>query len=753
MWVVMRSLTCELFLVTFLSAVAIYAAPQQDARVCAGCHPNVAATYRKTGMARSFYRLSKDSAKEDFTTNNTYYHAPSNSYFTMLERNGAYFQRRHQLDSAGQQINIMEKRVDYVMGSGSHARTYLNRTLANTLIELPLGWYAEKGGYWAMNPGYDRPNHDGFRRPITYDCMFCHNAYPRIPAGYERPLADAVYDGPLPEGIDCQRCHGSAARHLQVAGKPGATKGAIRASILNPANLNADRQLEICMSCHLESTSFPLPNAIQRYERSAFSYQPGEPLANFILNFDHAPGTARDDKFEIVNAAYRLRRSACFLKSNAKAEKKLLCTTCHNPHDAPRGQDADEHYTAVCMQCHAQELDQKVKAKTHPAGDGCVGCHMPKRRTEDVIHVAVTDHFIQRQKPTGDLLAERTERQDLYRGSVVPYYPEKLSHSAENDLSLAVAQVIQQSNLIEGIAQLTAAIEKYRPKQPEYYLDFADALQSAGRQEMATAAYRDAVRMDPKSSVALQKLGTALRRSARNDNAVSVLEQAVSLAPSRAIAWHELGLAYQALGKTTDALTAIRKAITLDPDLPEAHNNLGNIRLLSGEQSLAEPSFREAIRIRPDYADARANLALLLAQTGRPAEAREEFERTLLLRPADAATRYNFAMLLGKTGQVDEAQRQLEESLRNDSRFVDAHILLADLLMAKGQPAAAAPHYREAIQIKPDSARAHFGLAAVLIQAGDLKGASANLSEAATSGDASIREQAAEMIRRLGLIK
>ncbi len=53
----------------------------------------------------------------------------------------------------------MERRVDYILGSENHARTYLHRTSANTLIELPLGWYAEKGCYWAMNPGYDLGDH------------------------------------------------------------------------------------------------------------------------------------------------------------------------------------------------------------------------------------------------------------------------------------------------------------------------------------------------------------------------------------------------------------------------------------------------------------------------------------------------------------------------------------------------------------------------------------------------------------------
>src|SRR5207247_6691893 len=43
----------------------------------------------------------------------------------------------------------------------------------------------------------------------------------------------------------------------------------------------------------------------------------------------------------------------------------------------------------------------------------CVSCHMPKRRTQDVVHVVMTDHKIQKpQKPmTGaGLLAPREER-------------------------------------------------------------------------------------------------------------------------------------------------------------------------------------------------------------------------------------------------------------------------------------------------------------------------------------------------------
>jgi predicted CXXCH cytochrome family protein len=734
-------------LLLLVSAVAGF--PQSDrSRVCAGCHRGVWETYRRTGMARSFYSASADNMVEDFTTRNSFYHQPSESWFTMLRRDGKYYQRRHQLDARGNPVNVMEKQIDYILGSGNHARTYLHRTPANTLIELPLGWYAQKGGYFAMNPGYDRPDHEGFRRPITYDCMFCHNAYPRIPEGREPSFTQPVYEGALPEGIDCERCHGPGSRHAQLAAA-GATRQDIRNAIVNPARLSAERQMEVCMVCHLETTSFPLPNAIQRYDRAPFSFRPGEPLADFILNFDHAPGKGRDDKFEIVNAAYRLRGSACFLKSHGK----MLCTTCHNPHDVPRGEAAKRHYAAVCRQCHSSVFDKQVAAGTHTRETDCVSCHMPVRRTEDVVHVAVTDHYIQRRRPAGDLLADRPERHETgaaaYRGPVVLYYPEKLPPTPENDLYLAVAQVKQGSHLTEGIAQLARALEKYPRARGEFHLDLAEALQKSGKLPEALPHFRAAAQRNPKSVTALQKLGTALRRSGQHGEAEEILKRAISIEPGEATTWHEMGLAYWALRRGTHAAAAIGKALDLDPDLQEAHNNLGIIFLAEGRRESAESAFREAIRIRPDYADAHGNLANLLSEAGVSGEAREHFEIALQLRPGDAATRYNYATLLGRTGQYDAAQRELEASLRADPNFADAHDLLGNLLRAKGKARDAIPHYREVLRIRPGSARAHLSLGAALAAAGDLSAAIPHLQQAAASSDPTARDQAAAMLRQL----
>ena len=197
-------------------------------------------------MGRSFYRPTPESTVEDYTGHNNFFNAASDRFYTMSIRDGKFFQRRHQTGFQGKETNVVEKSADYVIGSGNHARNYVHRTAEGTFVELPVSWYSEKGGYWAMSPGYDRSGQPDFSRNISTDCMFCHNAYP---APKQRPSSAVMValGERMPEGIDCQRCHGPGQAHVDAAGSGKATPEAIRKTILNPARLSRDRQLEDCM--------------------------------------------------------------------------------------------------------------------------------------------------------------------------------------------------------------------------------------------------------------------------------------------------------------------------------------------------------------------------------------------------------------------------------------------------------------------------------------------------------------------------
>ena len=226
----------------------------RDSRVCASCHPSVWATYRRTGMARSFYRPAPDNTVEDYTRKNTFYHQASDTHYEMIHvsnhgpggRGDKYFQRQSTIDFDGKQTSVVEHEIDFVLGSGNHARTYLHRTPMGTTRGTTTGMVRGKRRNLGDNPGYDRPDHQGFQRKITYDCMFCHNGYPEIPPGDTGPRSAPIFSS-VPEGIDCQRCHGDGERHVGLARRQGAGVDEVRGAILNPSRLTPQRQMEVCM--------------------------------------------------------------------------------------------------------------------------------------------------------------------------------------------------------------------------------------------------------------------------------------------------------------------------------------------------------------------------------------------------------------------------------------------------------------------------------------------------------------------------
>jgi hypothetical protein len=114
-------------------------------------------------------------------------------------------------------------------------RAYLHRSTDGRLLQLPVNWYAEKGGYWWMAPGYDSPPY--LQPAPTHDCIFCHNGYEATPASHARLGDEHVNSGELPEGVDCKRCHGLGQNHTQAASKPGAKPEDVRAAIVNPSKL------------------------------------------------------------------------------------------------------------------------------------------------------------------------------------------------------------------------------------------------------------------------------------------------------------------------------------------------------------------------------------------------------------------------------------------------------------------------------------------------------------------------------------
>jgi predicted CXXCH cytochrome family protein len=734
----------------FPAAYAAAANQYVDPRTCGQCHRQIETNYKLTGMGRSLFRPAPANTIEDYQNHREFAHPLSDTRYSMIRRDNAYYQRRWQIGFAGIETNVEELKIDYVIGSGNHARSYLHRMSNGGFIELPLGWYSEKSGYWAMSPGFDSP-HPQTRRYVSYECMFCHNAIPKIPAGHDAPGSDPVFTGDLPEGIDCQRCHGPGGNHLQVARTAGAKPEAIRASILNPAKLSPGLQLDLCMQCHLEPTSGALPSLVRRFNRGPFSFVPGEPLGNFLLVFDHAPGAGYDDKFEIVgSSAYRLRQSQCFLKSN----DAMTCQTCHDPHRAERGEAAAKHYTSACRQCHGEVFQTKVSTGQHTASADCVGCHMPKRRTDDVVHAVMTDHFIQRHPPNRDLLAALKERHptesEEYHSEVAPYYPAPLPRSDENMLYRAVAQVAMRNNLEAGVTALTQETARIHPRESEFYMVLGDALQSSHKPQEAVTAYDQALRLRPDFSRGLISLAMALKAGGQMPRAETILKRAVEIAPLDSGAWFQSGTVQYALGRIDRAIADMEKAVTLDPEIASEQTGLAELLAATGNMGRAEVALRNALRIDPYDATAYDLTGRVLAGKGRLEESLYNFEKATRIRPGFGPHLYDYGLALLSVNRFDEAQASAEAAIRADSRMAEPHVLLGGLLARKNLLADAAREYEEALRLRPDFDRAHLDLASVLATQGDMQGAIRHLREAAKGRDPRVAQQAASALQRLG---
>ncbi|HVG25189.1 MAG TPA: hypothetical protein VND45_13615 [Thermoanaerobaculia bacterium] len=530
-----------------------------DDAACATCHADRAKTYQHVGMARSFYAARGSKVIEDYAAP-PFFHAPSGQYFEMRRRGDEVVFRRWQLARDGAPIHVFEQVVDWIIGSGNHARTYVYRTASGELYELPLTWYSQSR-QWAMSPGYDRPDHEGVTRRVRHECMFCHNAYPGVagePLTYWRSQS---FPAELPQGIGCQRCHGPGAEHARTQS---------RDSIVNPARLSTKQRNDICYECHMQPTVM-LPG-LRRFGRDIYSFRPGQALDDYALRVDvDEEGQSRGERFEINHHPYRLEQSRCFRES----EGRLSCLTCHDPHRKTND------YKKACLSCHAA---------AHRVNGDCTSCHMPKRRPQDVVHTVMTDHFIRRDPAGAEFLAPRAERE-----------PRLTRVETADELYSAIALVRASGGAnAASVQRLAKLIVARKPTELEPYLDLASALLRQRQWAALEATCSEILKREPKQELALEWM--AIARAARGGSSDDAARALASL--TRPEAAFNAGLFLP----TAEAIPFFERAVALRPNLTAAWIRLGEAKRECGDPFAAIDAFRHALEIDPSNVRARAGI-------------------------------------------------------------------------------------------------------------------------------------------------
>jgi tetratricopeptide (TPR) repeat protein len=191
---------------------------------------------------------------------------------------------------------------------------------------------------------------------------------------------------------------------------------------------------------------------------------------------------------------------------------------------------------------------------------------------------------------------------------------------------------------------------------------------------------------------------------------------AIRIKPEYASAHHSLAYALGKLGRDEEAEKEYRETIRLNPESPFAHNLLGHLLANKlGRNEEAEKEYRAAIRIKPDYPSARNNLGYLLAKLGRGEEAEKEYREAIKASPDYIVAYVNLGRLLANWEKYKEAEREHRKAVDINPDYAEAHNSLGYALVNLKKYDEAEKEYRKAIEIKRDYAEAHTNLGYVLV--------------------------------------
>jgi Flp pilus assembly protein TadD len=579
-------------------------------QACRKCHVEKASTFAHTGMGRAFYRFTSAVAVEDFSKRNELVDPRTGVHYRMTRRGPSFFMKQFVVDPGGRERHADEREMTYVLGSGNHARSYVT-VEDGRLWEMPVCWYPD-GALWDLCPGFDR--HLGnFGRKISDSCVFCHNG---------RMVRDGEDDTnrflePIPEGIDCERCHGPGELHVEKWSQGAeAPTGNLDPTIVNPARLPSDRRIQVCFQCHMGDSV-----ATERANRAGHpreDFRPGQSILDAFVPVGYVDPTRHD--FGLSAQGERLLLSACYRKSGGKIE----CLTCHDPHVTVFRKDRPaDFFRAKCLGCHAEaacKAPASARGATSPPDD-CVRCHMRRAWADDQRHADFTDHWI--RKTIADDASDRRASQnviplvpadfrklapgeqayEIARGMFGlstdhPPGPEKaaLLSAAEAALGKAIASRFDRAEAYlilgkvqNGLDRPEDAARSFReavgrdPKDPEATYQLAKALDAAGARDEAIPLLESAVLTWKRHAGMLAELGSLRLTTGHPAEALIVLEQAARLQPFDGRYEANRAAALQALGRKSEALAAVEEAVRRDPDNPEIWRTYGTIHEAAGD--------------------------------------------------------------------------------------------------------------------------------------------------------------------------
>jgi tetratricopeptide (TPR) repeat protein len=136
------------------------------------------------------------------------------------------------------------------------------------------------------------------------------------------------------------------------------------------------------------------------------------------------------------------------------------------------------------------------------------------------------------------------------------------------------------------------------PDPSSAWAEVGGALERIRQWELAARAFALAIKAQPNAKLYI-RYGSALQSLGLRAEATAAYHQALQLDPASAEALFKLGLAYQDSRHPDLAADAYRRALALRPNLAEAETNLGVVLQEQGDLAAAKQAYGSAIALMP----------------------------------------------------------------------------------------------------------------------------------------------------------
>ncbi len=566
---------------------------------CAKCHLDKYSTFIETGMGSSFDLASLKKTSAEFHHVTPVYDGYRNLYYLPFLKDSAIYLKEYRLLN-GDTIYSRTEKIQYIIGSGHHTNSHFIEE-NGYVFQAPLTFYTQKGK-WDLPPGFENGNNTGFERKIGLECMSCHNAIPNLVKGSENQYKN------LPHGINCERCHGPGEVHVAEKSK-GIVVDVSKETdytIVNPAKLSWNRQIDICQRCHLQG------NAVLKPGKSFIDFRPGMKLSDVFDQF--SPEYEGEDDVVMAAHAERFQRSKCFIASakgdlnSDKIQPGFTCISCHNPHVSVRQTNA-QIFNSKCRSCHTTSNQKQCSAPVaslNKENNNCVKCHMPSTGTSDIPHVTVHDHYI--RKPSSSTVVKgklkglnciTNTNPDI--ATVTEAYVSYYEKFEANPLFLNIAKQkskdLDQNNQLHlqilihlyyinsQFDEIKNSANLYNGNDAWTFYRIAKAYERLNDAPNAELWFDKAVNKEPLNLDFLLQKGNLLIKTKQFRKAETVLNQYIKLYSKNSDVWAYFGLVYMNNNQPSKAKEAFTKSLSFNPDNLTALQNLLSLENILGNSA------------------------------------------------------------------------------------------------------------------------------------------------------------------------